>query len=410
MILYSLGIKIYRFFISLAALFNPKARAWVEGSKLHSVPEDFRTKTPEKRRIWFHISSLGEYEQAKPVLAILSQSHELVITFFSPSGYEKCKVNPFTDQVFYLGIDSKSNAKRNIQRINADLFVLVKYDFWLNHLNILNKIGTPVLLLSGLFRREQIFFKWYGGIFKNALRNMTQIFLQNEASKTLLTQIGIDQTQVTGDTRIDSVEKNIVDAALLVPSGIQDYVGSDPCLILGSAYEEETNWLSLALKNHHLKNWKVIIAPHDVSLSNVSKITSALDHPFQLYSEQQDTLDKEKILVVDSVGLLKQLYSLADFAVIGGGFHKTVHNTLEPAAYSLPLIFGPNYKKFVETVQLVDSESAFSVTNSEEFLEKLQFLLSKTNRKMAGMKARQFIESNLGASEKFSSYILENEL
>ncbi|MGB0431577.1 MAG: 3-deoxy-D-manno-octulosonic acid transferase, partial [Bacteroidia bacterium] len=255
MLAYNIGIFAYRFFAWLFAAFNSKAKAWYIGN---TTQTSVLLEPKQKKRVWFHISSLGEYEQAKPVIKGLVNNFEIVITFFSPSGYQHKSVREFTEHVFYIGIDTKTQAKNNIKNIVPDLFVLVKYDFWLNHLFQLEKENVKSIIISGLFRPKQVFFKPWGGKFRMALETFDHLFLQNQTSSDLLQSIGIDNSTVNGDTRVDSVLDNVPVAMDRLPDSIKQFAKGNKCLVVGSSYLDEEQIIADNISGC-LNDWKIII-------------------------------------------------------------------------------------------------------------------------------------------------------
>lgn len=402
--LYHLFIKSYALLIRFASPFNPKAKAWIEGRRKNGLHKaHFPAK--EKPRIWFHISSLGEYEQAKPLIEVLGEDHELVITFFSPSGFEANKAQKHTNNVFYLPVDTAANMRTCMELVKPDLLVLVKYDFWYHLVSEATRAGIPVVATSVLLRPEQVYFKWYGAFFKRILQRVSHFCTQDESSKKLLQSIGISNATVCGDTRVDSVVKSKGEKEL--PSLIGDFVEGHACLVAGSTYSVEERILqkvSEALKDD---NWKLIIAPHNVSKERISQIQNLFEHNAVCLSElQRESLHKQ-VLIIDSIGLLMHLYAIADIALIGGGFGKTVHNTLEPAAYGIPLLYGPHYSKFTEAVAFVEQGAARVLSENEFGPETAIWFRDSEKRKEAGAIAQGYIDANFGASPRSLRVIRE---
>ena len=394
--LYSLGIKLYFSIAWLIKWRNQKTKDFVFG---HSNKTALKLAPNTRKRVWFHISSLGEYEQAKPVIKGLVNDFEIVITFFSPSGYEAKNVREFTEHVFYLGKDSKKQAQLNIKAIDPDLFVLVKYDFWLNHLTELKRAKVNTIIISGLFKPEQVFFKWYGGIFRNAIKGMKHLFLQNEESAKLLKSIGIENTTVNGDTRVDSVLENVPIALEMLPKEVKDFAKGHKCLVVGSSYVAEEQIVADNL-NDCLKDWKIIIAPHNIQEKHLSEIRALFGSSVTFLSTAKSKFCETQVLVVDQIGLLKYLYAVADVAFVGGGFGKTVHNTLEPAAFGISIIFGPSYNKFIEAVSLLHNKGAFSFFSQAELLQTLKHLSNHDNYKKSCNASNKYITENKDASIK----------
>lgn len=399
--LYSLGIELYWLVGFVYSFFNKKARKWYLGNK-NLLPT--RLPAKQKKRIWFHISSLGEYEQAKPVIKGLVDEFEIVLTFFSPSGYEAKNVREYTDWVFYLGKDSKSKAKQNKTFIDPDFFVLVKYDFWLNHLIELQKAQVKTILISGLFRKKQVFFKRYGGLFRNALAGLYHLFLQNEDSATLLKTIGIEQTTVNGDTRVDSVLQNVPIALDKLPQTVKDFAQNQKCLVVGSSYRAEEQIIVNNL-NGCLQDWKILIAPHNLDEKHLIELESCFGTNATFLSKLKGGKPKSQVLIVDQIGLLKYLYAIADVAFVGGGFGKTVHNTLEPAAFGIPILFGPKHHDFNEAVYMVKSKGAFVIKESSGFKATLKLASSDSKY---GTIAKDFILSNSNSLKPINTFFKSN--
>jgi len=384
-------------FISLASPFNPKARAWINGRKKKGL-NTFQLSAKERPRIWFHISSLGEYEQAKPLLEALGKDYELVITFFSPSGFEAGKAQKHTDKVFYLPIDTAKNMRVCMEQVKPDLLVLVKYDFWYHLVSEAAKAGVSIVATSVLLRPTQVYFKAYGSFFRSILKNVSHFCTQDENSRRMLSEIGIDNATVCGDTRVDSVVKSKGEKAL--PDLVREFVEGHQCLVAGSTYSIEERILLKELDSLKAQNWKLIIAPHNVSRDRIGQIQRLFSTEAVCLSElQQDNL-QARVLIVDSIGWLMHLYSLANVALVGGGFGKTVHNTLEPAAYGIPLLFGPNYSKFTEAVAFVNSGAAQILSQDGFGPEASQWFTDVAKCDEAGNIAQEYIDANLGASPR----------
>lgn len=395
--LYQLSICAYTLAIRLAAPFNTKAKAWIQGRK-ESGLEKASLAPKSRTRIWFHISSLGEYEQAKPLLNTLKESHELVITFFSPSGYTANKAQQFTEHVYYLPVDKAANMRACMQKVQADALVLVKYDFWYHLIKEANRAGIPVLATSVLLRAEQIYFRSYGRFFLNILKRIDHFCVQNEETAQLLKQHGIADSTICGDTRVDSVVLSQGEKKL--PSLVSDFVKGHKCLVAGSTYAIEEQLLHKAIEHKALTDWKILLAPHQVHQEHIEQIAELFGNKAVRLSQATTIADDVQVLIIDSIGLLMHLYSLADMALVGGGFGKTVHNTLEPAAYGLPLLYGPNYSKFTEAVAFVETGAATVLSESTLPIKALELFENEEARKRAGRSAKAYIDQNTGASPK----------
>ncbi|MFY0674391.1 MAG: 3-deoxy-D-manno-octulosonic acid transferase [Bacteroidia bacterium] len=407
LLLYSFGIRLYFLFGFFLKFRNDKIRKWYYGNKNKVAP--VLPKSGNKKIIWFHISSLGEYEQAKPVIKRLYKKFDIVITFFSPSGFEHKSVREFTQNVFYLGKDTAQMARQNIDHIKPDYFILVKYDFWLNHLFQLEKENIKSIVISGLFRPNQIFFKPWGNIFRKGLRTFDHIFLQNQSSKELLAGIGITKISVNGDTRVDSVLENVPAALDKLPQIVKDFAKGHKCLVVGSSYKAEEQ---IVLKNLDtcLIGWKVLIAPHNLNKKHLKELEISFGSTASFLSKTNDLASHTQVLIIDQIGLLKYLYAVADVAFVGGGFGKTVHNTLEPAAFGIPLLFGPNFSKFPEAVEFVNKKGAFTVSTEYEFKTCIKELMRSDVQLKAKNTIKEYINSNRNSIDSILMYILSKKI
>jgi 3-deoxy-D-manno-octulosonic-acid transferase len=406
-LLYDLIIRLYGIAISIASLFNRKARKWVIGRQnildlIGSAVSSQRSAVANElptgdRRLpttaWFHCASLGEFEQGRPVIEAFRKTHpgwKIVLTFFSPSGYEVRKNYDGADHIFYLPLDTPGNARKFIQLINPSLVVFVKYEYWFRYLDFLHKKNIPVYIISAIFRPNQHFFKWYGGWMLKQLRKVTGFFVQDEASAVLLRAKGIGQVVVSGDTRFDRVAA-IAEKAKSFPL-VEKFAAGSPVILAGSTWPVDEE-LIMKLIGEVGDEVKFIIAPHEVSKERVRDLKSAvggrrsavggqqmnegkwnreqgtrnLEHEIVLYSELTlENANSARILIIDGIGYLSHLYQYATIAYIGGGFGVGIHNILEAATFGKPIIFGPNYQKFREAVELIEEGGAFSINNSQQ--------------------------------------------
>lgn len=405
--LYNAGIRLYYLLIRIASLNNRKAAAWIHGRK--NFPELTENRVDKKRRpVWFHFASLGEFEQGRPVLEGLKEKyHDLpvIITFFSPSGYEIRKDYGLADQVFYLPLDTRKNAQRFIQAINPSLAVFTKYEYWYHYFNELHKSGIPLFIISGIFREQQPFFKWYGGLHRKMLAMVTHFFVQNEHSKTLLHTLGISAVSVSGDTRFDRVLKN--SKSVQPVDKISDFCAGKKVLIAGSTWlpDEEL----IAPLTEKFPGWKFIIAPHKISEGHISQVKKLFPRSIK-YSEADLSVKNCQTLIIDNIGMLSGLYQYGDVAYIGGGFGVGIHNIQEPAVFGLPVIFGPNYLKFQEACDLVRMQGAFTISSGNELDEIMQQLDGESFRIKAGEVAATYISENAGASKQIIDYLEKNGL
>ena len=403
-IIYQIGIALYLLAIRIAANFNPKAKLWLAGRK--NIFESISLSLGEnEKRIWFHYASLGEFEQGRPVqeaIRLQYPDHKIVMTFFSPSGYEAKKTHAAADYVFYLPMDGARRSKQFIELINPTQAYFTKYEFWYFYFQYLAQKNIPLFLISGIFRKEQIFFKWYGGFFRKILKQVRFFFVQNESSKNLLNSIGIEQVMITGDTRFDRVAANA--AKQHQNTIIEQFVKGKDILLGGSTWSPDEKIIASLLNN---SNFKFIIAPHEIKESRLQEIEATFNHACIRYSQANViTVAAARVLIIDNIGMLSSLYQYAGMAYIGGGFGVGIHNTLEAAAFGKPVIFGPNYSKFEEAKQLIAIGAAISIHNTESFIAAIdQLYFNEKNYLAACEKSRQFIASGKGASEKIIAKI-----
>lgn len=373
--------------------------------------------SPEDKTIWFHCASLGEFEQGVPVMESLRTSHpehKIVVSFFSPSGYENKKNTPLADVVVYLPMDTKSNAKKFIDKVHPSLVFFVKYEFWPNYLIELKRQEIKTLLISGVFKKEQLFFKPYAGFMRKALDSFDHFFLQDKLSKELLQTIGITNTSVSGDTRFDRVSRQIeMDNTLdFIAHFKKDHV----CIVCGSTWEEDQDLL-LEYINQAPKHVKFIIAPHAIDAAKISALRKRINKQSVLYSQSiakgnTDSIETAHIFIIDTIGLLAKIYSYADVVYVGGGAGtKGLHNILEPATFGVPIVIGKNYNNFPEAVKLRSLAGLFSAENSTECKTILNKLVEDSNfRNKTGMICGHFVDSNTGATKKIVAYLKSKSL
>lgn len=372
---------------------------------------------PESSKIaWFHCASLGEFEQGRSVIEKFRETfpaYKIVLTFFSPSGYEVRKEYDGADFICYLPLDTPSNAKDFIEKINPSIAFFVKYEFWYNYLDVLHEKHIPVISFSAIFRPQQIFFKWYGGFYRNILANFNHIFVQNQSSLKLLQNIDVKHDSVGGDTRFDRV-KQIADARKSLPI-IEQFKNGKPLLIIGSCWKEDFAVI-VPFLNSFTKDLKVIIAPHEIHDSEIESWRKELGGNSIRYSE----MDRNTIftnpqyltydtLFIDNIGMLSSLYQYADFAWIGGSYGKGLHNILEAATFGLPIFFGnKNYRKFQEAVDLEQLKGAKAIKDAAEFSIEFQRLYDNLELRIqkSGI-IQKYVEDNLGATDKIIKYVKE---
>jgi len=407
--IYNLGIQFYRLIIVISQAFNVKAKAWLKGRKnlFQKMKQEVNSG---KQHIWFHFASLGEFEQGRPVIEKVKSdypAYPIVITFFSPSGYELRKNYALADHVFYLPLDTKRNARQFVDIINPKLAIFTKYEYWYHFFNELNRRSVPLIVISAIFREEQIFFKWYGSLHRSMLRKVSRLFVQDAASVSMLENIGIGNATIGGDTRFDRVAANAEQ-----PKDFQlvrKFCDSANVLVGGSTWPDDESLLAKVIEQ--FKEWKFIIAPHEIKPDKLKAFESLLpENSYLRYSElKKNELSGEtgklRILIIDNIGMLSSLYQYGQIAYIGGGFGVGIHNTLEAAAFGLPVIFGPNYKRFLEAKMLIAEKAAFSIKNEEELLAVMTKLQEKNFRQESGNAAKRLVSDNTGATEAIFSYL-----
>lgn len=407
---YRLALWAYQFVLQLASPFVPKAKQWTQGRQnwRKKYAEELAQLPKNKKRYWFHAASLGEFEQGRPLLeALRAQEPEAIIllSFFSPSGYEKQKKYALADWVGYLPMDGPKNAKDFIALLAAEQAFFVRYEFWYYYLKELGKKNIPVYLVSANFWPALPFFKPWGGLFREMLAQYRQIFVQDEYSKELLASINCPAI-VTGDTRLDRVLR-IRQEAKKYPL-LQKFKGENKLWILGSSWPaDEKICLPFYLDQLQPNNWKLLIAPHEIGEERIQKLLNSLPKGLAIrYSSlsEKELSGQEKILIIDNIGMLSSLYRYANLAYVGGGFGKGIHNTLEPAVYQIPVFFGPNHKKFVEAADLINLGLAQAIRNQEELATAFKGL----NYELLAQKAEQYIAAQAGASQKILDYLKQS--
>ncbi len=387
--------------MGIVALFNKKMKLFVAGRK--DIFKILQQKIKEgDKTIWFHCASLGEFEQGVPIIEAIKKikpDHKIVISFFSPSGYEIKKNTHLADAVVYLPLDTPKNAKKFLELLQPSFAFFVKYEFWPNYLFELQKKNIPTLLISGVFRENQLFFKRYGGFMRKALYAFNHFFVQEENSKTLIKSIGFTNVTISGDTRFDRVSHQIeMDNTL---SFAKEFIGDSLCIVCGSTWAEDEAVL-LNYINSSAENVKFIIAPHKIEPDKIEDFKNKINKKTILHSNKDEVnISEYSVLLIDCIGLLSKLYSYADIAYVGGAMGKTgLHNILEPATFGVPIIIGAHYDKFPEAIRLRELAGLFSIESSQEASEILEKLVKDTNfRNKTGMIAGHYINKNTGASQ-----------
>ncbi len=411
--LYNLIIILASQVVKLLALFSPKMKLFVDGRK--EVFSKIREKIKlSDKTIWFHAASLGEYEQGLPVIEkikIQYPNHKIVVTFFSPSGYEVRKNNTVADATVYLPLDTKSNAQKFIKTINPELVFFIKYEYWPNYLNELKKLQIKTYLISGIFREKQAFFKWYGGFYRNALKKFDYFFVQNESSKKLLQSIGFNNVKISGDTRFDRVVSILERDNSL--DFIKNFKDNKTTIVIGSSWPKDENLL-VEYINKSSDEIKFIIAPHNIKSEQIANLKLQITKSTILFSDVESLhatiLPNANVFIIDTIGTLTKIYSYADIAYVGGGFgNPGVHNILEPATFGVPIVIGPNYSHFAEAIALVHQEGCVSISNQNELNEAFDNLISNEDiRHEKGHVCSTFVQMNKGATDVILKYICNN--
>jgi 3-deoxy-D-manno-octulosonic-acid transferase len=396
--IYSAGLWIYYLAILTASIFNLKARLWIRGRK--RIFRQIQEKVKNGPLIWIHVASLGEFEQGRPVMEEIRRrykQYKILLTFFSPSGYEIRKNYSGADYIFYLPLDTQRNARRFVHLVKPAIAIFVKYEFWYHYIHQLHKSKIPVYLISGIFRPDQIFFRRYGSWFRKILGYFNHLFVQTGESLDLLYQITVNNVTLAGDTRFDRVLQ-IASAAREIPLAAS-FKGQGPCLIAGSTWPDDESFL-LQFINEYKGGAKFIIAPHEVQEEHIQKITQQLKKSFVRFSMAgENNMADRQVLIIDNIGMLSSLYRYGDIAYIGGGFGKGIHNILEAATFGLPILFGPRYTKFNEAVELIRLGGAVSFAVMADFKANLnRWLDSAEERIQLGKISKDFVHRKAGAT------------
>ena len=421
--LYNLILLLAAKLLKVVALFNPKMKLFVAGRK--SVFQTLAAKIqPSDAVFWFHAASLGEYEQGLPVIEAIKKqfpNRKIIITFFSPSGYEVRKNNTVADVTVYLPLDTKSNAKQFIKLVHPEMVFFIKYEYWPNYLNELKKQHIKTYLISGILRENQAFFKWYGGFYRNALKTFDYFFVQNESSKNLLQSIGFNNVKVSGDTRFDRVVsilerdnsldfieqfKNL-DSAQLDKNVNQ----KSKIVVIGSSWPKDESLLVNYI-NQSSDDVKFIIAPHNIKQEQIQELKNSISKKTILFSDVETrliaSLKEYNVFIIDTIGILTKIYSYADIAYVGGGLGTSgLHNILEPATFGVPVVIGPNYSHFTEATALVNMEGCISIQNQTELNEAFDLLLHNEDERLEkGHICSTFVQMNKGATQTIMNHIL----
>ena len=399
--------------LKLVAIFSPKMKLFVDGRK--SVFQTLSDKIQSSdKTIWFHAASLGEYEQGLPVIEAIKKqfpNHKIVVTFFSPSGYEVRKNNTVADVTVYLPLDTISNAKKFISLVHPEMAFFIKYEYWPNYLNELKKQQIKTYLISGILRENQAFFKWYGGFYRNALKTFEFFFVQNESSRNLLQSIGFNNVKVSGDTRFDRVVSILERDNSL--DFIEQFKDNKTTIVIGSSWPKDESLL-INYINQSSDDVKFIIAPHNIKQEQIQELKNAITKKIVLFSENVETrhalsLQEYSVFIIDTIGILTKIYSYADIAYVGGGFgNPGVHNILEPATFGVPVVIGPNYSHFAEATALVNMEGCISIQNQTQLNEAFDLLLHNEDERLEkGHICSTFVQMNKGATQTIMNHILD---
>jgi 3-deoxy-D-manno-octulosonic-acid transferase len=398
--IYTIVISLYTWLIRIVSPFNPKARQWVNGRK--GWEQKLKEKLPaDGRSIWVHCASLGEFEQGRPVIEMLKERHperRIIITFFSPSGYEVMKDWPVADHICYLPADTPGNVSRFIDIIRPEMVIFIKYEFWNNYITAIHEREIPLYLVSAIFRPGQYFFRWYGGFFRKQLKKFKMIFVQDKCSLDLLLSIGVENVMLTGDTRFDRVAQ-IAGSARVIGS-IERFRGDEKIFLAGSSWQADEEIITEYI-NENPGRMKWIFAPHEIDPSNLKRLESLLKVRSVRYSDEGADLTGARVMIIDNIGMLSSAYRYAFIAEVGGGFGKGIHNILEPATWGIPVLFGPDHKKFREAVDMIGLGGAFIFKNRMEFYNILDRLLTDSDFYIsAAGKAKKYIAENKGVTLK----------
>lgn len=398
--LYNIFIHIYILALNLISPFNKKVKTMLKGEK--ECFDRLQNLNSEDKVAWFHCASLGEFEQGRPLIEEVKKQfpeYKILLSFYSPSGYESKKDYALADYVVYLPNDTKSNAKKFVKKVNPDLIFFIKYEFWYNYISALK--GRRLFQVSLILRQNQYFFSWYGKWFAKQLKNFEHFFVQNQQTATLLNKIGYKNVTISGDTRFDRV-MTIANNAKSFTEIEKFCEGNQKIILAGSSWLADEKIIQQAVKNLDIK---LIIAPHVVGENHINEIQQLFPEAI-LYSELANNDKKSNILIINCIGILSNLYQYCDIAYIGGGFGVGIHNTLEAATFGKPICFGTNYHKFQEAIDLINLKAAYSISNQEELKQVLETLLN--NEKIYNQSAeasKDYVKTKIGACKKIIEHL-----
>jgi 3-deoxy-D-manno-octulosonic-acid transferase len=409
-ILYAITIRLYYLIIFIVTPFNSKARLWISGRKglLGRLAAEI---DKDKPLVWFHASSLGEFEQGRPVMESFKKKNpefKILLTFFSPSGYEVRKNYQGADYICYLPLDTQKNARKFIDIVNPRWVVFIKYDFWFNFLTALSKKGIKTYLISAKFRKDQAFFKPYGFWYKKLLSCFDHFFVQEMESVKLLSMIKLENVTLSGDTRFDRVVQIAAESKPI--DLVEKFIAGRFTIVCGSTWGKDEDLLARYIDKTNLGS-SFIIAPHEIHIGHIKALQEKINRPTFLYSNlATDNIPEGTVLIINNIGMLSSLYRYAKLAYIGGGFGTGIHNILEAAVYGIPVIFGTNYGKFHEAFELINEGGAFSISSYNELEELLNsFQMDENKLAKASDASKFYVANNKGSTEKILSY-LENNL
>jgi len=410
-LLYALGIRLYGLLLRILAPFHAKAKLWVEGRKglMQHIKQSVE---PNEKHIWFHFASLGEFEQGRSVLEEIKNKfpkEKIVITFFSPSGYEIRKNTNLADYVFYLPEDTAIHAQEFVHIINPKFAVFTKYEYWYHYFEEMGKLSIPIFMISAIFRPDQIFFQTYGGFFRRILSHVTFFFVQNEESVALLKSVGITQSAWAGDTRFDRVAE-LPKTQRELPE-IDAFIAGQKTFVAGSTWPSDEDLL--VTWSQEFKDWKLILAPHEIDDAHIAGILNNFPKAlrfsaFRTYTAEE--IQMAQVLIIDNIGMLSFLYGYGQIAYIGGGFGAGIHNTLEAATYGMPVLFGPKYYKFQEAKELISEGAAYSVNDAEKLIRVFKALCQLDNLAHASAQAKDYVRKHAGATAIIMKYLKNSNL
>lgn len=400
MLIYNICILLYKLGVYVVSWFKPEVKKMRKGEK-EAVEKILKVRKEGQKWVWVHAASLGEFEQGRPLIERIKANEpdtKILLSFFSPSGYEVRKNYNLADLVVYLPLDTPTNARRFVEAANPTKVYIIKYEFWLNYLKCLRTRGIETYIVSAIFRKNQVFFKWYGGIFRQGLKAFKTLYVQNEESKELLAEIGFNNVVVAGDTRFDRVN-DIANAAKQLPIA-EAFANKGMTLVVGSSWQPDEELLCRWINKH--TEYKMIIAPHHVEENRIREIEGLLNRKSVRYTQCTSDKDVEgaDVLIINTIGLLSSIYQYGSVAYIGGGFGVGIHNTLEAAVWGMPVVFGPNFGKFKEAKELISCQGGFSISTYDEMENTFDMAFSGEY----GKNAADYVKSKVGASQ----LIIEN--